>query len=237
MGTVEEINAASTELVGERAEIEKVGGFTLVKGDPDKLKPEGVTLDEYALARMIASEEGSGPAVYWLAVGEAARNEAMRRKIGVAELLLRSTMPAANGRFSEQAAGKWASTRRDPNQRHLAAAKAVLGGSQFTNGARDFFSPAGQDKGVQGDHKLRLTSEQYIQRQADRALEWVGPIEGIDAYRLMLFRDGAQPVGTRQALDELARARQERKRKGAGTLVVLAALGWWALSSAAVVLT
>jgi hypothetical protein len=165
----------------------------IVDGAPEDLASQaGLDVDTYSLARMVSSEEGSGNAATLLCLAEAARNKAQQRGQSVSQLLTASKRSDADGNYSAQAAGKWASTRRDPNGRHVAAAQAALQqGTDLAAGAVDYFDPSSQDGGTQGGVALRKTSEDYIAQNAAQGLYWVGPIADIDAYHLMLFAPGS----------------------------------------------
>lgn len=213
------IRAASTARVGPRTTTETVNGFVVVQGTPATLADDAsLDVNTYALARMLSSEENSGSAEVLLALAEAARNQAARRGRSVYSLLTSSKYPSRAGRFGAQK-GAWASTRLDPNGRHVAAAQVALGGSDFTGGARDFFDPRTQDGGVQLGEALRLTSEQYIADRAKEGLFWVGPLPGIDPYKLMLFRDGHGDVG--EALAVLEHGRGGGSAGGGGAVLAL----------------
>ncbi len=125
-----------------------------------------VSHDEYALARMLASEEsGASPetktAISWVAV-----NEARSRGRSVFHLLVTDKGPG-DGLFGEQR-GRYASTRTDPYESDLQIATYVLDGvtPDPTGGAIHFYRPALQDKLF----KLGKTSKDAA--QIDR--EW-GP--------------------------------------------------------------
>jgi hypothetical protein len=199
------IDGAGRSRVGDKATAETIGQYVIVDEAPQDLADAaGLSLDVYSLARMIASENGSASAATLLALAESTRNEAERRGGSVTALLTRSSVAAAQGKYSEQAAGKWASTRLDPLGRHVEAARQAL--DERTNafaGAVDFFDPSAQDKGQQGTHKLRKTSEQYIADRAAEGLAWIGDVDGVNAYHLMLFAPGAKPVDTTAALAAL----------------------------------
>lgn len=225
---LDSIRAAGADIVGPRTHPTSVDEGTrtlaVVDEDPQALADQaGLELDAYALARMVSSEEGSGSAEVLLALAETARNEAQRRGISVSRLLLSSKFSASDGKFSEQL-GKWASTRLAPNARHVAAAEAALSGTDFVRGAVDFFDPSSQDRGTQAGHKLSQTSEDYIAARARDGLGWVGPLDGVNAYHLMLFAPGE--VDMSGAMAVLA----EGRRTGSSGLVTLLLLAAGALA-------
>jgi len=183
------IDSESTSVVGPDISADPDTG--IVDGDPSSMAHEaGLTLDQYSLARMCASEEGRGPGAYLLAVAECAVNTAARRKVSVSDLLLKSSRSQGAGKFSQQGLGKWASTSRPATRKSVAAAKAALAGSNFTKGSRDYFSPSGQVVGSkQGVTTIKTSSEKYIQDRKEEDLVWVGDLPGIDPTRLMIFID------------------------------------------------
>jgi hypothetical protein len=185
VSVLDDIDLTPTDRVGSNPPVEA----GVVQGDPATLAREaGVSLDEYALARMVASEEGNGPAPYLLAVAECAVNRAAHIGKSVSAMLLIGR--SSSGKFGQTATGKWASTARPATKRSLAAAKAALGGSSFARGSRDFVDPAGLVPGRQeGIGTVRQTAKEYIAARAKEGLVWIGDIDGIDPAKLMLFAD------------------------------------------------
>jgi len=105
-----------------------------------------VSLDDYALARMLASEEASANTTTKASIAWVAVNEARRRGVSVSSLLLRDNGPG-DGLFGEQR-GRYASTRTDPYMGDLDVAQPVLSGEveDLTGGAIHFYRPGLQDK-------------------------------------------------------------------------------------------
>jgi hypothetical protein len=131
----------------------------IVPTDPATLaRTAGVDLETYALARMLASENGSSAENVKLAIGFATRNEAKARKKTISALLLQTSTRVdakgkpfpAEGRFSAQnvAGGKYATTAVDPTAGDVEIAGKVIKGlvPDPTNGSTNFFSPKAQDK-------------------------------------------------------------------------------------------
>ena len=185
---IDSIRDASTGRVGPSTSAQTVEGFKVITTQPSWLASEaGVSVDVYSLARMVASEDYSATPETHLCLAETAYNKAKLRGQSVTRLLTYSSKSAHNTLYGEQAAGRWASTRVDPNGKHIAAAEAALSGTSLANGATDFFDPATQDGGIQGDHMLRMNSEDYIRGRDGEGLHWVGPIAGVDPTRQMFF--------------------------------------------------
>lgn len=210
--------------VGEASSFETVtttkASYQVVAESPEYLaQSAGKTLDEYSLARMVQSEEGGNGPVHMLAVAEAAVNEARRRGRTVTRLLTASAIVGVDGHYSEQAAGKWASTRSDPRERAAKAAELALQGSNVFMGVVDYFSPRNQDAGSQNGHTLRLSSEQYIAERASEGLFWIGPVAGVNPYELMLF--SRQPQGTTDAANAVVESGRKGETVKTGMVVLL----------------
>lgn len=160
----------------------------------------GLSLDEYALARMVSSEYGGAKhSEVMLGAAECAVNHAAYIGKTVAQSLLLSSIAASNssGKFGENACGKWASTAQDPNETHVAAAKAALSGTNFALGARDFIEPGGQNVGdTQGSTVIQTSAAAYIAKNEAAGLFWVGNLPNINPSQLMMFADKSKlPVG------------------------------------------
>ena len=123
--------------------------------DPDALADAAanqvnykVETDEYALARMFASEgESEYNQATKVAIGWVAVNAARSRGLSVTQLLTNDVNAHGQGKFGEQK-GRWASTRFDPYEGDLTIAQAVLQGNvpDPTNGAVHYYEPTLQDK-------------------------------------------------------------------------------------------
>jgi hypothetical protein len=123
---------------------DRVDGSGVVPGDPEKLaRAAGATLDEYALARCMESEESSEPAR--TAIGWTVRNAATRQSISIASLLLRGNT-LSKGKFGAQSTGKWAATSKPPTSATLALAKKVMSKQvpDPTGGATQWDAPKAQ---------------------------------------------------------------------------------------------
>lgn len=187
-----EIDAADSSRVGPSTRTTKTAsGYTVVDGEPSTLAASaGLSLDVYALARMICSEYGSGSSAELLALAETTRNRARTAGVSIFSLLTRSSSSERAGKFGEQL-GCWASTRLDPNGRHAAAARAALEeGTSLVGAGDDFFDPRAQNAGTQLGHALRQTAADYVSARAAEGRQWIGPIDGINAYKLMVFAPG-----------------------------------------------
>ena len=125
-----------------------------IPDDPDSLADDAanqinvtVETDDYALARMFASEGESYDQATKVAIGWVARNVAASRGVSVTGLLTADTNAHGDGKFGKQT-GRWASTLFDPYQGDLTIAQAVNAGSvgDPTNGATHYFEPTLQEK-------------------------------------------------------------------------------------------
>jgi hypothetical protein len=124
----------------------------VVDFDPGILAHQaGATLEAYALARMISSEEGNADPITKAAIALVAVNYAARVDRDVASLLLRAKNPAHTGYFGTQrdidegsanfnGSDRYASTALDPYAGDLQIAEGVLDGTieDFTGGAIQF---------------------------------------------------------------------------------------------------
>lgn len=141
----------------------------IVPCDPAALAEQmGATLDEAALARNIASEQGGSSAAAQALVAHATKNEAARRGLSIFALLTQtvSKYEAQNtvrhsGMFGTQAnlevwvtnkdgkrvhpSDRYATTSQDAYEGHLAIARGVISGTvpDLTGGANQYDNPSG----------------------------------------------------------------------------------------------
>lgn len=117
----------------------------------------GLELETYALARMIASEEGSSSREVQALVAHAVKNAAAAAGKTIASKLLRAKLPSHDGFFGTQrnieegtegfnGSDRFASTATDPYEGHAAIAAGVLSGAipDLTAGATQFDRPSGE---------------------------------------------------------------------------------------------
>ena len=169
-----------------------------------------VTLEEYTLARVMYSENGSGPAVHLLCIGDADVNRAERKRVSVFKHATGGT-----SRFGQQGVGgRPVSTRFDPTVRTLRAARFILSGDArgITRGGTHYYDPRTQlAMWAKGDphycHPLAILeswtfSRPIVRRTTDDegrrvcelgdsnggGMEWVGAIDGVDAWDLMVLK-------------------------------------------------
>lgn len=163
-----------------------------------------ITLDELAAARLIASERGDvGSTVEWCAIVDAECNRAAHANKSLFDSLTRGAD------FGVQGRARPASTRQDGAHGHLLAAREVLSGAArgIARGAVRFFDPLEANRGAARNHAtcdaLTLLDRwsfglpfvqsgpcalDYARVGADNPPQaWIGPVNGIDAWRLMLF--------------------------------------------------
>ena len=167
------------------SENEKANSSGAVEGEPFRLAEQrGVSLDIYALGRMMASEaSGKIPRI---AVGWAAVNHAVAVGESISTVLLRGK-GAGSGHFGAQNLGKYASTRAVPDDATLSDAKAILAHSipDPTNGCRQFDAPKAQNAakaaGVTGYNKTADDVADSRLKTNDRVL--VPGVPGIEFWR------------------------------------------------------
>jgi hypothetical protein len=165
-----------------------------------------ITSDEYAAARMLASEGYSGPVAdrpyVYVALAECARNAAASKEITVARLMQRSIYGTPlDGRYGQQS-GRWASTAQDPTTYHLAAVRVAWSdhGPDLTRGCIDELDPSGMGKPQAG--RITQSAESVLRK-------WHGPedrlaftpVPGIDAFHTMFFRREPDAAARALALD------------------------------------
>jgi hypothetical protein len=144
-----------------------------------------LSLDEYSLARNIASEIGSGTPEEKVALGESTRNKAGGRPTSL--LIYKSTIKSANrgyyGPIGEGQYGRWSATTRDPAVDDILIAKFVLSGKSknFARGAND---QMGMDLVRKKDASGPQNSVLANARQRDY---WVGPLPGVNHWHTFLY--------------------------------------------------
>ena len=135
----------------------------VVPGRPGELAAAaGLDLETYALARMIASEEGRSTSGVQALVAHATVNYARGRGRSISAVLLAAKNPDHDGSFGTQKdlertvttgdgkevhpSDRYASTASDPYEGHAAVAQGVLDGSipDLTGGADQFDRPSGE---------------------------------------------------------------------------------------------
>lgn len=188
-------------------------GKVIVSEPPATLAARaGATPEEYALARLIASEGYGGTgddaeARGRVAIAQAVVNEARRQRKSVLSLLTEHKDGFMNGYFGSQKAKRYAATTRDPKRWDLEIARAVLRGSvpDLAQGATNFLDPeiwgraaARGTTATQGGNPLKAFETVVNDWHKDKA--WIGPILGIDSYYLMLFRKESNPAARAASL-------------------------------------
>ena len=199
-GTVADFLATVTgrgSRVGDQTSLDASG---VVQDDPQALADSAsLSLDQYALARMVSSEEGISPTIYKIAVAHAARNKTGGRP---AATLLAGT-GLGSGHFKAQGytdsdgskhAG-YASTASDPYDDDAAIAVGVLGGTiaDVTSGATNFFRPQLQDK-LYAEGKVTKDGDTVIAQWTAGGLARVD-VDGVDGDELAFFRPGGTASG------------------------------------------
>lgn len=194
----------------------------------------GITLDELAAARLIASERGTmGTTAEWCCIVDAELNRAQR-----AGMTLYRSLTRGAGFGRQGLAKRPASTRQDGYEGHLAAARAVLGGEArgIARGAVRFFDavdanaahaawrkdPAHHARACDALTLLKRwsfglafrtpdTCELADKVGADNELQrWVGDIAGVNASRVLLFAPATSADAAHLAAYNQARALLER---------------------------
>jgi hypothetical protein len=163
----------------------------------------GLTLDEGALARMVASEVGTKPPQYMIAVIEATMNQARAKKISAFQQITMQglklkggVIPKSAGYFGRQS-GRWCASIQDPTLQHLEAVRAVLSApeSLVARDGRRWVDGKVMDSGHQAGKRLKNNAVTIVEKWGAEGWEWIGPVYGpdgqtllLDPYRLMVFR-------------------------------------------------
>lgn len=161
-------------------------GDGYVEASPDELAAAAaavvgrpVSVDAYALARMVRSEAGSGSVRARQAVAWVAINDAGERWSLLYTLTVNNRRPA--NKFGQQLGGRYA-TSRDPYENDLAIAEAVLARevSDPTGGATKFVH-----RGAFGKQEGTGSYESVVQRWGREGYQ---PLELGDVGDLVVFR-------------------------------------------------
>jgi hypothetical protein len=219
--------------VGQRGAVREAPEALLAQARAAARDPS-ITLDELAGARLAASEYGGGSLVELAAIIDAEANRAQAAGRSLFDSLTRGAGFGRQGQGSKRPA----STRLDPEFRHLWAARAVLVGMArgIARGAVAFFNPAAMDathaawKAGRGSIPTSCDALGLLElwsfdrpRLGDAGCPfdstktgtvtraWVGPIEDVDPWRLMLLKPaktGAEHFGAYVAASkEIAKGR------------------------------
>jgi hypothetical protein len=168
----------------------------------------GLDGDESGMAWALASEADRVDLYpqYALAIGEAIWNDAqantggsVHRRVTMAGVRLKGgKRPPAEGHYGRQS-GRWCSSWQRPTERHVVAARAVLGAMRESSplighGGRRWIDGRVMDRGFQAGKRLRHDAEGIVRAWGAEGWQWVGPIlDGrgellLDPYVLCLFR-------------------------------------------------
>ena len=199
--------------VGDRGRVREAPDVLLAQARAAARDPS-ITLDELAGARLAASEYGGGSLVELATIVDAEVNRAEKAGRSLFDSLTRGAGFGRQGQGSKRPA----STRLDPEFRHLWAARAVLVGMArgIARGAVAFFNPAVMDsthaawKAGRGSIPTSCDALGLLEvwsydrpRLGDAACPfdpsrvgpsthaWVGPIPDVDPWRLMLMKPAA----------------------------------------------
>lgn len=154
--------------------------------------PKSISLDAYSLARTMQSEVGNRSLEESVALGELTRNQARRRGISSAQLLLTNNSGQAfygpihgiGTGVSTAPYGRFASTSLDPSALTLLLAELVDSGASgdFIEGGVDQDGPeawAGQGQAALNNYVSNTLAR-------NRGLYWIGPKPGIDHWHTFI---------------------------------------------------
>lgn len=223
----------------QAASMSKVGTKTSLTGEVVTIAPSlladsaQLPLDVYSVARLVASEWGSGPAPGLLAIAEAARNRAKALGQTMTAMLTKDTNAAQTGYYGRQT-GRWAATSQDPTARAVAAARGALeAGTNVASGAVKFFHPRTQDRGWQGGTALTKDAAQVVTSWAGDGYQFIhdAPLYsmGIDPYEFMIFKRVSGKVDTARALTAISKGRGSAGGATLSVMLLLAIVAGWYL--------
>jgi hypothetical protein len=189
----------------------------------------GLTLGEGALARMVASEVGTKPPQYMIAVVEATMNEARAKNINAFERITMQGLklkggvtPKSAGYFGRQS-GRWCASIQDPTLRHLEAVRVVqsAAGSLVARDGRRWVDGKVMDSGRQAGKRLKNNAVTIVEKWGTEGWEWIGPVYEphgqtllLDPYRLMVFRlVGRGKADIRRGVEAMREGRRRWKVK------------------------
>jgi hypothetical protein len=188
-----------------------------------------ITLDQYSLARNIATEIGSGTIGEKVAMALSTIGRAALGSSGttVTEVVLRNTNCSfgrgsrclygsihAAGNVDTAPFGRFTASTQDPTLQDLAIAEFVLDGgggaplslSNFARGADDQWSPLSSRR---GDRAAAVqTGLDKIGGEALQGDFWVGPICGVDPVKIQLFKRRGELKGTPEGSALVAQLRR-----------------------------
>lgn len=164
-----------------------------VVDDPTALMWQGakalgrdIPLSVWALATVIASEAGSGPALAKIAIAWAVRNEAQRRGVSVFKLI------APDGKFGSQQ-GRYAASVHPPSAADVRIAEMVARNevADPTNGAVQWDSPAAQRKLLARGEPGYTKTPEMVAAERQASGKTVVYLPGVDPDYLRLWRPAA----------------------------------------------
>lgn len=165
--------------VGDKSSFSLTEPTEILQNPEDLAASANLDLQTYTLARVISSEEGNAPILYWVCVAWVARNNSFDDDIfGY----------ATDGSFGRQGVGRPVATSEDPYQGHVKVAQGVLTGqiADPTNGARYFVAPRTQDILHARDPVKYKSFADVDAKRIAAGLKRVTP-EGIDSKLLVFY--------------------------------------------------
>jgi hypothetical protein len=160
-----------------------------------KLKGWGIadslSIDEYSLARNLASEYSKATAEMKVAVAEAAVNDSRRKGLSITQYVLKNRHGIKL--YGRQRQGREVGTALDPNVGDVRVAKFVLQGKSgnFARGATLYLDPSGM-----GD-RLVPVLENWMRQNV-----WVGHLPNVPLGRLFMLRHvGSKTAAKYQAIN------------------------------------
>lgn len=182
------------------------------------LRATPLPLEAYSLARNAASEIGRGTAEEKVLLMQTTINHARRRGRTPHEVVVANTrLPNHYGRIHRHGDpkqgspyGRFTASTREPSAEDVMIAVFVLEGNAGT-------FPHDFARG--GDDQAQANTASWVQHQAESQSYWVGPLPGVDDFRIRAFRTlpgvlASSPVGRQLVQSALERLRAVGTERG-----------------------
>jgi len=143
---------------------------------------KSLTLDVYALARNVQSEVGTGTPEERVALAESTINQAARRSISPAQLILLSKNKKGLFGMIGGGRGRFTDSRQDPSILATLIADFALSGQ-----SRSFAKGADDQDGLEYRSSFPDPMARVRQYAKEQGRYWIGPLPGVDHWLLSLF--------------------------------------------------
>ncbi len=190
----------------------------------------GLTMDQGALARMVASEVGRLPVQYMIGVVECVLNECKTKGITPFQRITMDGIRIRGGKVAKSAgyfgrqSGRWCASIVDPTRQHAEVAKTVLSHSTskrlVARDGRRWVDGKVMDHGRQNGKPLTYNAVTLVEKWGKEGWEWIGQVyeaDGktllIDPYILMMFRHVGKGANIKAGVDAMLDGRRRWRVK------------------------